>query len=155
MGCDGYKDLTVLVVDDISTMRSMLRGVLKDFGFGNIMEAADGAMALSIVKRERVDLIISNWNMPKMSGLEFLKRVREDRGTENIPFLMLTSEGRQEYVLQAAKEKVSDYVIKPVTPKTLDERLERLLNTPFPDAHDEDCVIIDEGTSRWKLRYQG
>ena len=142
MGCDRYKDLAVLIVDDVSTMRGILKGILKDLGFAVIMEAADGVMAFNTVKCQRIDLIISNWNMPKMSGLELLKRVREDRETKDIPFLMLTSERRQEYVLQAAKEKVSGYVIKPFEPKALGERLETLLNTPFSDAHYEDCVII-------------
>ena len=144
MGCDRYKCLTVLIVDDVSIMRSILRGILKDLGFVGIVEAADGVTAFGIAKHERIDLIISNWNMPKMSGLELLKRVRDEQGTKDIPFLMLTSEGRQEYVLQAAREKVSDYVIKPFNPIALGERLQKVLNAnaPFPDADDEDCVIL-------------
>lgn len=122
-----YKDMTVLVVDDFSTMRRIVRNILRDLDFRNIVEAENGAAAVDILKSQRIDLIVSDWNMPKMSGLELLKHVRADDGLKDLPFLMVTAESQKENVVEAVKAKVSNYIVKPFTAATLGEKLAKIL----------------------------
>ena len=122
-----YKDLTVLVVDDFSTMRRIVKNVLRDLDFKNILEAEDGSAAVSLLQSQKVDLIVSDWNMPKMTGLELLKHVRSTAGMENMPFLMVTAESQKENIIEAVKAKVSNYIVKPFTAATLGEKLEKIL----------------------------
>jgi two-component system chemotaxis response regulator CheY len=124
-----YRDLTVLVVDDFSTMRRIIRNILNDLGFENILEAEDGDIALDILKTDRVDLIICDWNMPRMNGLEVLKHVRSHESYKDLPFVMLTAESEKKSIIEAAKAKVTQYVIKPFTAATLSEKLDRI----FPE----------------------
>jgi len=122
-----YKDLTVLVVDDFATMRRIIRNILRDLGFQKILEAEDGTAAVGILQTQKVDLIISDWNMPKMTGLELLKWVRSNEDTKDLPFLMVTAEAQKENVIEAVKAKVSNYIVKPFTAQTLAEKLEKIL----------------------------
>ncbi len=122
-----YKDLTVLVVDDFVTMRRIVRKILRDLDFENIIEAEDGSAALDVLKTTKIDLIVSDWNMPRMTGLELLKQVR---GTENIkdtPFLMVTAEAQKENIVEAVKARVSNYIVKPFTAATLEEKLVKIV----------------------------
>ncbi len=121
-------DLTmnILVVDDFSTMRRIIRNVLKQLGYVNIFEAEDGAAALEVLKREKIDFIISDWNMPQMTGLELLKAVRESEQWKNLPFLMVTAEGQKEHVIEAVKYRVNNYVVKPFTAETLTEKINKI-----------------------------
>ncbi|RLB44244.1 MAG: response regulator [Deltaproteobacteria bacterium] len=118
--------IKVLVVDDFATMRRIVKGVLKQLGFKNIIEAEDGTAALNELRKEKVGLIVSDWNMPKMTGLELLKEVRADEELKSIPFIMVTAEGQKENVIEAVKAGVSNYIVKPFTPETLSEKLEKV-----------------------------
>ncbi len=122
-----YENLTALVVDDFSTMRRIVRNILRDLEFKNIIEAEDGDAAVNILKTQKVDLIVSDWNMPKMTGLDLLKWVRGNERTANMPFLMVTAESQKENIIEAVKAKVSNYVVKPFTAATLAEKLEKIL----------------------------
>ena len=121
------KDLTVLVVDDFSTMRRIVRNILRELDFKNILEADDGSSALEVLRAQKVDLIVSDWNMPKMTGLELLKSVRSTEQTKDIPFLMVTAEAQKENIVEAVKARVSNYIIKPFTAVTLSEKLAKIL----------------------------
>ena len=119
--------MKVLVVDDFSTMRKIIKNNLKGMGFNNIVEAENGQKALEELKKETVGLIISDWNMPVMTGIELLKAVRGDAGLKSIPFIMVTAEGQKDNVMEAAKAGVSNYVVKPFTPDTFSEKLQKVL----------------------------
>ena len=118
--------MKVLVVDDFSTMRRIVKNILRQLGFENIVEADDGETAVSKLESERIDFIISDWNMPKMSGLELLKWVRSHDEFKDLPFLMVTAEAQKENVLEAVKAKVSNYIVKPFTAETLSEKIEKI-----------------------------
>jgi two-component system chemotaxis response regulator CheY len=122
-----YKDLTVLVVDDFVTMRRIVRKILRDLDFENIIEAEDGSAALDILKTTKVDLIVSDWNMPRMTGLELLKQVRSDQAFKDTPFLMVTAEAQKENIVEAVKARVSNYIVKPFTAATLEEKLAKIV----------------------------
>jgi two-component system chemotaxis response regulator CheY len=122
-----YKDLTVLIVDDFSTMRRIMRNILRDLEFKTILEAEDGNAAFSVLETQKVDLIVSDWNMPNCTGLEFLKRVRADNRFKDTPFLMVTAEAQKENILQAVQAKVSNYIVKPFTAVPLSEKLAKIL----------------------------
>lgn len=122
-----YKDMTVLVVDDFSTMRRIVRNILRDLEFKNILEAENGAAALEVLNAQEIDLVVSDWNMPKMTGLELLKSVRSNDRTKDIPFLMVTAESQKENIIEAVKAKVSNYIIKPFTAAILAEKLAKIL----------------------------
>lgn len=120
--------MTVLVVDDFATMRRILRDVLKEIGFTKIVEADDGSTALAVLKKSKVGLIVSDWNMPEVTGLELLKAVRGDESMKNVPFLMVTAEGQKDSVVQAVQAGVDNYVVKPFTADTIKEKLEQIFN---------------------------
>ncbi|AIH03770.1 MAG: Response regulator receiver protein [Thermodesulfobacterium sp. 37_54] len=120
-------DLKVLVVDDFATMRKIIKNILTQLGFKNILEADDGSSALELLKKEKIDLIISDWNMPKMSGLDLLKAVRNDPNLKDILFVMVTAEAQKDNVIEAIKHGVNQYIVKPFTPETLKEKLEKVL----------------------------
>ena len=126
MGID--TSVKVLVVDDFATMRRIVKGVLKQLGFNDIIEAEDGDLALKELKKEKVGLIVSDWNMPNMTGLDLLKAVRGDDKLKSIPFLMVTAEGQKENVVQAVQAGVSNYIVKPFTPETFNAKLEKIFN---------------------------
>ncbi|MBN2126375.1 MAG: chemotaxis response regulator CheY [Deltaproteobacteria bacterium] len=118
--------IKVLVVDDFATMRRIVKGVLKQLGFNNIIEAEDGTMALDELKKEDIGLIVSDWNMPNMTGLDLLKAVRGDANLKGIPFIMVTAEGQKENVVEAVKCGVNNYIVKPFTPETFGEKLSKV-----------------------------
>jgi len=118
--------MKVLVVDDFATMRRIVKGVLKQLGFSNIIEAEDGNAAIGELKKEKIGLIVSDWNMPNMSGLDLLKAVRGDTDLKTIPFLMVTAEGQKENVIEAVKAGVTNYIVKPFTPETFGEKLKKV-----------------------------
>ena len=117
------KNMRILVVDDFHTMRRIVINLLKQLGFGNVVEAGDGQQALEKLKTEKVDLIFSDWNMPIMSGMDFLKAVRADEKMKTIPFIMVTAEGKRENVIAAVQAGVNNYIVKPFNAATLREKL--------------------------------
>ena len=121
------KSMKILVVDDFATMRKVIRNLLKQSGYENVVEAEDGLLALKALKSQKVDFIISDWNMPNMSGLELLKNVRADEELKFLPFLMVTAEALQENVVAAVKAGVSNYIVKPFTSETLDEKIKKIM----------------------------
>jgi two-component system chemotaxis response regulator CheY len=118
--------MSILIVDDFTTMRRIVKNILKQLGYENILEADDGASALEVLKREKIQFIISDWNMPQMSGIELLKTVRATEEWEDLPFLMVTAEGQKENVIEAVKNKVNNYILKPFTPETLMEKINKI-----------------------------
>ncbi|HPC02738.1 MAG TPA: chemotaxis response regulator CheY [Syntrophales bacterium] len=121
------KNMKILVVDDFATMRKVVRNLLKQVGYENIAEAEDGAIALRILKSQKVDFVISDWNMPNMNGLELLKAVRADGDLAKTPFLMVTAEALQENVIAAVKAGVSNYIVKPFTAEVLNEKIKKIV----------------------------
>jgi two-component system chemotaxis response regulator CheY len=121
-------EIKVLVVDDFSTMRRIVKNALKQIGFKSIVEADDGTTALDVLKQEEIGLVVSDWNMPQMSGLDLLKKVRGDETTKNTPFVMVTAESQKDNVLEAVQAGVSNYVVKPFTPDKLEEKLKEVLD---------------------------
>ncbi len=121
------KNIKILVVDDFATMRKVIRNLLKQVGYENIMEAEDGVLALRVLKSQKIDLVISDWNMPNMTGLELLKAVRADEDLKTTPFLMVTAEALQDNVIAAVKAGVSNYIVKPFTAEVLNEKITKIL----------------------------
>jgi two-component system, chemotaxis family, chemotaxis protein CheY len=122
------KDFCILVVDDFPIMRGIIRRMLtKRFGLNNILEAEDGVIAWDVLSRERVDLVICDWNMPNMTGIALLKKIRADKRLQDLPFVMVTAEGKKENVIEATKEGVTGYIIKPFTAKDLGKKLKLIL----------------------------
>ena len=119
--------IKVLIVDDFATMRRILKNILKQIGFKNLLEADDGTTALEVLEKQSVDLVISDWNMPKMTGLELLKILRADKRYARIPFLMVTAEAQKQNVIEAVQAGVSNYVVKPFTAEAISEKLEKIL----------------------------
>ncbi len=118
--------MKVLVVDDFATMRKIVRNILKQIGFEDITEAEDGNVALRVIKSEPVGLVVSDWNMPNMSGLDLLKEIRKNPQTASLPVLMVTAEGLKENVMEAVKAGVNNYVVKPFTAEVLQEKIENI-----------------------------
>lgn len=121
------KELKILVVDDFATMRKVIRNLLKQSGYEDIVEAEDGVVALRVLKSQKIDLVISDWNMPNMTGLELLKAVRADGDLGKIPFLMVTAEALQDNVVEAVKAGVSNYIVKPFTAEVLNEKIVKII----------------------------
>jgi len=121
-------NMKVLIIDDFATMRRVLRNILKQIGFVNISEADDGKTALKGLKKEKYDLILCDWNMPEMSGLELLNQVRSDDELKGIPFVMVTAEAQKNNIIEAVKAGVSSYVVKPFTAETISEKLEKVFS---------------------------
>lgn len=120
------KNMKILVVDDFPTMRRIIRSLLRELGFTNIEEAEDGQQGLSKLKEGGFELIISDWNMPNMDGLEMLKQVRADDALKHLPVLMVTAEAKKENIIAAAQAGASGYVVKPFTAATLEEKLNKI-----------------------------
>jgi two-component system chemotaxis response regulator CheY len=121
------KNMEILVVDDFATMRKVIKNLLKQAGYKNITEAEDGVEALKVLKSEKAGFIISDWNMPNMNGLEFLKTVRADSELSGLPFLMVTAEGLKGNVVLAIKAGVSGYIVKPFTADVLSEKIGKIV----------------------------
>ncbi len=120
------KDLKFLVVDDFPTMRRIVRNLLSDLGYTNTLEADDGQTALPILRQGGVDFVVTDWNMPGMTGIELLRAIRADPQLASLPVLMVTAEASREQIVEAAKAGVNGYIIKPFTAATLQEKLDRI-----------------------------
>ncbi|QGG81293.1 chemotaxis protein CheY [Litorivicinus lipolyticus] len=118
--------MRILVVDDFSTMRRIVKNLLRDLGFTNTVEADDGLTALPILKTGQIEFLVTDWNMPGMSGLDLLKKVRADENLKHIPVLMVTAEAKREQIIMAAQAGVNGYVVKPFTAATLKEKIEKI-----------------------------
>lgn len=119
--------IKVLVVDDFPTMRRIVKNLLKQIGFENIDEAEDGVQALNKLKGGNYGLVVSDWNMPNMQGIDLLRNVRQEaEPLKNIPFLMVTAEAEKEKVIEAIKAGVDNYIVKPFTAEVLKEKLEKI-----------------------------
>ena len=128
------KNMKFLVVDDFSTMRRIVRNLLKDLGFVNVDEAEDGAIALQKLKAGGFDFVISDWNMPNMDGLALLQAIRADGSLKRIPVLMVTAEAKKENIVAAAQAGANGYVVKPFTAATLDEKLNKIFQNMSAQA---------------------
>jgi two-component system chemotaxis response regulator CheY len=117
--------MRVLVVDDFATMRKIVKNVLKQISIENVVEAENGKHALMVLQTEPVDLIISDWMMPEMTGIEFLKVCKGDEEKKKIPFIMVTAEGQKDSVMEAIKSGVDNYIVKPFTPDKLKDAIDK------------------------------
>jgi two-component system chemotaxis response regulator CheY len=120
-------DLKFLIVDDFSTMRRIVRGLLKEMGCNNADEAEDGAVALGMLKRAKYDFVVSDINMPNMNGFDLLKAVKTDDSLKHIPVLMVTAEARKEDIVRAAQDGAAGYIVKPFTKATLEDKVQKIL----------------------------
>jgi two-component system chemotaxis response regulator CheY len=120
-------DMKFLVVDDFSTMRRIVRGLLKEIGYLNVEEAEDGSVALGMLKNGKFDFVVSDINMPVMNGFELLTAVKADDALKHLPVLMVTAEARKEDIVRAAKEGAAGYVVKPFTKATLEEKVQKIM----------------------------
>ena len=120
------KNMKILVVDDFSTMRRIIKNLLKDLGFANIQEADDGSTALPMLQQGDFDFVVTDWNMPGMQGIDLLRAIRSDDSLKHLPVLMVTAEAKKEQIVAAAQAGVNGYVVKPFTAATLKEKLEKI-----------------------------
>ena len=120
-------DMKFLIVDDFSTMRRIVRGLLKEIGYQNAEEAEDGAVALNMLKNAKFDFIVSDINMPVMNGFELLAAVKADDSLKHLPVLMVTAEARKEDIVRAAKDGAAGYIVKPFTKATLEEKVQKIM----------------------------
>ena len=118
--------MKVLVVDDFATMRRIVKNILKQIGFTNILEAEDGKSALKMLQNDKFDLIMCDWNMPEMPGIELLGKVRADEQLKGIPFVMVTAEAQKENIIEAVKAGVNSYIVKPFTAEIVEQKLKKL-----------------------------
>jgi len=120
--------IKILVVDDFSTMRRIVKNILKQIGYTEVDEAEDGNGALAKLRQDKYDLIVSDWNMPNMTGLDLLKAIRADGALNGIPVLMVTAEAKKENVVEAIKAGVNNYIVKPFTAEVLREKIEKIFD---------------------------
>ena len=120
------KNMRVLVVDDFSTMRRIIKNILRQLGFSDIVEADDGTTAWEALNRDKIEFVISDWNMPKMTGIELLRKVRSSEEFAVLPFLMVTAEAQQQNIIEAVQAKVSNYIVKPFTAETLGQKIDKI-----------------------------
>ncbi|MEI7968185.1 MAG: chemotaxis response regulator CheY [Betaproteobacteria bacterium] len=121
------ENMKILVVDDFSTMRRIIRNLLKELGYTNVDEAEDGVVGLAKLQNGNFDFVVSDWNMPNMSGIDMLRAIRADQKLRNIPVLMVTAEAKKENIIEAAQAGASGYVVKPFTAVTLEEKMNKVL----------------------------
>jgi two-component system chemotaxis response regulator CheY len=120
------KNMKILVVDDFSTMRRIIRNLLKELGFTNVEEAEDGVTGLHKLRSSTFQFVVSDWNMPNMTGIEMLRAIRADAALKHLPVLMVTAEAKKENIIEAAQAGASGYVVKPFTAATLEEKLNKV-----------------------------
>lgn len=123
---DLNKDMKILIVDDFSTMRRIIKNLLRDLGFTNTVEADDGLTALPILNAGGIDFLVTDWNMPGMQGIDLLKAVRADEKLSTMPVLMVTAEQKREQIIEAAQAGVNGYIVKPFTAATLKEKIDKI-----------------------------
>jgi two-component system chemotaxis response regulator CheY len=120
------KNMKILIVDDFSTMRRIIKGLLHELGYNNVQEADDGNTALPMLKAEAYDFLITDWNMPGMPGIDLLKAVRGDAKLKALPVLMVTAEAKREQIIEAAQAGINGYIVKPFTANTLKEKIDKV-----------------------------
>ena len=120
-------DMKFLIVDDFSTMRRIVRGLLKEIGYNNAEEAEDGAVALNMLKNTKFDFVVSDINMPNMNGFELLNEIKKDESLKHLPVLMVTAEARKEDIVRAAQDGAAGYIVKPFTKATLEEKVQKIM----------------------------
>ncbi len=120
------KSMKILIVDDFSTMRRIIKNLLRELGYSNTLEADDGQTAWPLLRAGGIDLLVTDWNMPHMPGIELLRHVRADPNMRDLPVLMVTAEASREQIVQAAEAGVNGYVIKPFTAQTLEQKIEKI-----------------------------
>ena len=120
-------DPRFLIVDDFSTMRRIVRNLLKEIGYSNIEEAEDGSIALNMLRSGKFDFVVSDVNMPNMTGLELLKNIKSDDRLKSVPVLMVTAEARKEDIVAAAQGGAAGYIVKPFTRATLEDKVHKIL----------------------------
>ncbi len=118
--------MKILVVDDFSTMRRIIKNLLRELGFNNVSEADDGSTALPMLKTGGFDFLITDWNMPNMEGIALLKAVRADPMLKSLPVLMVTAEAKRDQIIEAAQAGVNGYIVKPFTAETLKEKIDKI-----------------------------
>jgi two-component system chemotaxis response regulator CheY len=118
--------MQILVVDDFSTMRRIIKNLLRELGFNNVAEADDGSSALPMLQTGKYDFLVTDWNMPKMPGIELLRAVRAEEKLASLPVLMVTAEARRDQIVEAAQAGVNGYVVKPFSAETLKEKIEKI-----------------------------
>lgn len=124
MGAD--LNMKIMVVDDMSTMRRIIKNILKQLGFGNVEEAENGKEALEKLRADTFGFVVSDWNMPVMSGIDMLRAIRADTGLKHIPVLMVTAEAQKENIIEAVQAGVSNYIVKPFTAESLQEKMGKI-----------------------------
>jgi two-component system chemotaxis response regulator CheY len=120
------KNMKILIVDDFSTMRRIIKNLLRDLGFTNTVEADDGLTAWPILEQGGIDFLVTDWNMPGMQGIDLLKKVRADEKLGAMPVLMVTAETKREQIIEAAQAGVNGYIVKPFTASTLKEKIDKI-----------------------------
>lgn len=120
------KGMKILIVDDFSTMRRIIKNLLRDLGFNNTHEADDGSTALPMLQNGDFDFLITDWNMPNMPGIDLLRAVRADEKLKTMPVLMVTAEAKRDQIVEAAEAGVNGYVVKPFTAETLKEKIDKI-----------------------------
>lgn len=120
------KNMKILIVDDFSTMRRIIKNLLRDLGFTNTAEADDGTSAMPMLENGQFDFVITDWNMPGMTGIELLKAIRADDRLKSLPILMVTAEAKRDQIIAAAQAGVNGYVVKPFTAAALQEKIEKI-----------------------------
>ena len=118
--------MKILIVDDFSTMRRIIKNLLRDLGFTNTQDADDGSTALPMLKSGDFDFLVTDWNMPGMTGIDLLKAVRADPKLQSLPVLMVTAEQKREQIIEAAQAGVNGYIVKPFTAVTLKEKIDKI-----------------------------
>jgi len=119
-------NMKILIVDDFSTMRRIVKNLLRDLGFNNTQEADDGLTALPMLKKGDFEFVVTDWNMPGMQGIDLLKHIRADDELKHLPVLMITAEAKREQIIEAAQAGVNGYIVKPFTAATLKEKLDKI-----------------------------
>lgn len=120
------KNMKILIVDDFSTMRRIIKNLLRDLGFNNTHEADDGNTALPLLKQGDFEFLVTDWNMPGMQGIDLLKAVRADQKLAKMPVLLVTAEAKREQIVEAAQAGVNGYIVKPFTAATLKEKIDKV-----------------------------
>ncbi|HTN32144.1 MAG TPA: chemotaxis response regulator CheY [Pseudomonas sp.] len=118
--------MKILIVDDFSTMRRIIKNLLRDLGFTNTTEADDGLTALPMLQSGNFDFLVTDWNMPGMNGIDLLRAVRADERLKNLPVLMVTAEAKRDQIIEAAQAGVNGYVVKPFTAQGLKDKIEKI-----------------------------
>ena len=119
-------NIRILVVDDFSTMRRIIKNILRQLGLNNVVEADDGTTAWDVLNKDKIEFIISDWNMPQMTGIDLLRKVRASDEFGDLPFLMVTAEAQQENIIEAVQAKVSNYIVKPFTAEVMKQKIDKI-----------------------------